>query len=145
MAFKDFFTKQIVPGFFVTVTCITFAMAVLGTAYGPDVRLSYGILFSPFIYGSAATATQLINYSAKELTIKQALIRKVFQVLALEIVVMGIAYGAGALTGTGVTVALALAILLIYGTVTLIMWISDKRSSDAVNRALLILQKERSE
>jgi hypothetical protein len=145
MSFKDFMMKQIIPGFFVTVTCITFAMAVLGTVYGPDVRLSYGILFSPFIYGLAATATQLVNYSAKELTVKQALARKGFHALALEIVIMHIAYGAGALTGTGVTAALALAILLIYGAVTLIMWISDRRSSEAVNRALSELQKERPE
>ena len=141
MKFKDYVKTSILPTYFVTVVCIALAMAVVGSIFEPDVRLGYGVLFSPFLYGLLAAVIQLVGYSKKELTPKQALGRKVIHVLLLEVGIMAFLHFAGALSGPGVTIALAVAILVIYFAVTLITGLNDRRASQAVNLALKELQK----
>lgn len=141
MEFKTFFKTQIAPGFFISVACISLAMGVIGTAFLPDVSLGYGILFSPLIYGLMGAVLQLVNYSKKELTLRQIILRKVLHVLLLEIGIAAILYAGKAFTGIEITIALLLSILVIYFAVTLVMWINDKRISETVNAALKELQK----
>lgn len=141
MNFKTYLQKQILPSFSITVTCITFGMAVLGTIFQPQARFSYGVLFSPFLFGLVAAALQLVGYSRKELTLRGALARKVVYVVLLEAAVLGILYGSGGLTSPELTLSLAVMILVIYFAVTLVMWLNDSRTSRDVNAALKELQR----
>jgi hypothetical protein len=154
MEFKKFIRDEVVPSFFISTTCITLLMAFMGTLALPQARFGYEVLFSPFVYGLASSSVVLINYSKKELTPRQALLRKILHVISLEIVIMSILYAVGSFTEVGIAAetgefafglaaAMAVFILVIYAAVTYVMWLLDKRSCDAVNRALKRLQEIR--
>lgn len=145
MSFKQFFQKSIVPSFFVTVTCITLVMAVVGTVFEPDVQLGYGVLFSPFVYGVVAALIQMVSYSKNELTVKQAVVRKVAHFVLLEAGILLVLYWAKALTSAGITIALAFSIFVVYVAVTAVLWLNDKRTTETMNKALKELQKQHGE
>lgn len=140
MSFKDYCKNEILPSFFISVTCIALAMGIIGTIFEPKATFGYGILFSPILYGLIAALIQLVGYSKKELTPRQAAVRKIFHVVLLEAGILSILYLGGALTSAAISIALVLSILLIYGAVTLVLWAHDKQTSEAVNRALKVLQ-----
>ena len=45
MDFKTFFVKKIVLGFFISFTCISIAMLVVGLIYEPDATFGYDLFF----------------------------------------------------------------------------------------------------
>lgn len=145
MKFREFVQKELIPNYFVSVSCIALAMGVIGTLFEPDAKLGYGVLFSPFIYGLIAALIQLVSYSRKSLTPRQAITRQILHFILLEAGIMGVLYWLGALTSTGVTIALALSIPVIYAAVTAVMWMNDRRTTEAVNRALKELQQRNAE
>lgn len=100
----------------------------------------HGILFSPILYGFIAVLIQLVGYSKKELTARQAAVRKIIHVFLLEAGFLSILYLGGALKNAAITLALGITVLLIYGAVTLVLWAQDQQTSEVVNRALKVLQ-----
>lgn len=142
MKFKVYFLHTMLPSFFASVTCISLVMAVLGSIFEPDVRMGYVGLLWPILYGLLAALIQLVNFSRHELTVRQALVRKALTLVLLEAAIIGVLYWGGALTSTAVTISLALSIIIVYGAVSVVLWIGDRRTADQVNRALGELQKK---
>lgn len=141
MRFKDFILQSVLPSFFAAVTCITFVMAVIGSIFEPDAQVGYFGLFWPLMYGLLAAVIQLVNYSRRELTARQALVRKVLHFILLESAIMGVLYWGGAFTSMAVTISLALSIMVVYAAVSALLWRNDKRTADRVNQALGALQQ----
>ena len=141
MGFKSFFYKNIVMGFFVAVTCICAAMAILGMFFEPDTRFGYQGFLSPLIFGAATTLPTLINYSKYELSVRQAFIRKLIQMVLIEIIVLLVVYSSGTLTRVSLAIYLALSTLIIFAVVHLVLWVNEKKTAKAFNKALLEMQK----
>lgn len=140
MDFKTFFIKKIMMSFFVSVTCICAAMALVGMIFETDTRLGYEAFLSPLIFGAIANLPLLVKYSKKELSLKQTAIRNIIHFILLEATILFTLYLIGALKSISVTVSLAISILMIYITVNLVLWVNDKRTAREFNNALKILQ-----
>ncbi len=140
MDFKTFFVKKIMISFYITVTFIVLAMAILGLVFEPDTRMGYEAFFSPLIFGAIATFPNLLTYSKEELSVRQALVRKIIHFFLLEILILTSLYFSNMLTSVSITVSLALTILIIYTAVSTIMWINDKKTALEFNHALRIYQ-----
>ncbi len=140
MDFKTFFIKKIMISFYITVTFIVLAMAILGLVFEPDTRMGYEAFFSPLIFGTIATFPNLLTYSKEELSVRQALVRKIIHFFLLEILILTSLYFSNMLTSVSIIVSLALAILIIYAAVSTIMWIHDKKTAFEFNNALRIYQ-----
>jgi len=142
MDYKTFLVKKVMMSFFVSVTCITVAMAVVGMTFEPTARFGYDAFLSPLIFGALATLPMLVKYSKKELSIKQTMVRGVIHLLLLEAVLLTSLYLLGLLTSLFLAVTLAAAILVIDVTVNLVLWIQDTRTAKEFNGALRKLQND---
>lgn len=141
MDFKTFFYRKILMGFFVATTCIGAAMAVLGLLFEPDTRFGYQGLLSPIIFGALTMLPTLVTYSKHELSLKGVLIRRLLELILIEIIVFLMVNTSGSLEKTSLAVSLALSVFLIYITVNLVLWVSDIKTAKAFNKALLEMQK----
>lgn len=142
MDFKTFFTKKILMSFFISTTCITAVIAILGMLFEPDKYFGYSAYFSPLIFGALATLPQLITYSKKELTLKQTIVRKLIFLLLLELLVVFTLYSAGTLTSASIVIALVLSVLIIFLTVHLVIWVNDSTTAREFNKSLKVLQSK---
>ncbi len=145
MDFKTFFVKRIMMSFFVSVACISLAMAFLGMLFEPDTRFGYEALLYPIIFGAVASLPLLATYSKKELSLKQTAFREVLHFIILEAVVLSILYFGGALTDLSMTVSIGVSIFVIDLAVHLVLWVNDKKTAKLFNNALKKLQSGESD
>lgn len=142
MDFKTFLIKRVMFSFFVSVTLISVAMALVGMIFEPSASLGYELLLSPIIFGFIASFPLLVKYSKHELSLSQALIRNVIHFLVLETTILLTLYSMGILTNFSIAVSLGLSILIIDLTVNAVMWMSDRRTAVELNTALRKMQGE---
>lgn len=142
MDFRTFFVKKVMMSFFISVTCICTAMALVGMVFEPDARFGYEAFLSPLIFGAVASIPSLVQYSKKDLSLRQTAIRNVLHFLLLEAVILSILYFLGLLTSVSMAVSLGISIFVIDLTVNLVMWINDKRTAKEFNYALKKLQDD---
>ncbi len=139
MSLKAFLKKCLLEYFIIT-TCVTAAIAVLGLALDPDARFGYEGFISPLIFGFISIIPSFITYSRKELSFRQALVRKVFQVIVLEAVLTGFGFWAGLLHVLADTAFFIIAVFIVYLMVNLISWKLDKKEAVQINKTLRSLQ-----
>ncbi len=142
MDFKTFYVKKIMMSFFVSVTCICAVMALIGMVFETDTRFGYEAFLSPLIFGAVATLPSLVQYSKKELSLRQTAVRNVIHFIMLEAVILSVLYFGGMLTSISMAVSLGISIFVIDLTVNLVLWINDKRTAKEFNSALRILQDD---
>lgn len=142
MDFKTFFLKKIMMSFFISVACICAAMAVIGMKVEPDTRFGYEAFLSPLIFGAVATLPSFVQYSKKDLSLRQTAIRNVIHFILLEVVILSVLYGGGILTDKMMAFSLGVSILVIDLTVNLVLWVNDKKTAKEFNDALKKLQND---
>lgn len=142
MNFKKFFIQNIMMSFFVTVTLITFIMAIVGIIYEPDALFGYEAFLSPLLFGGVASVVSMVKYSKYELSLKQALLRNFIQLMLIEVLTLLILYFGGMLKSISITASLGLSILIVYITASLVLWINDKRMANDLNQGLKRLQAD---
>lgn len=140
MDFKTFFVKKVMMSFYVTVTLITLAMAVIGLVFEKDTRFGYEAFFSPLIFGAISSLPLLIKYSRTELSFRQTLVREGLHFILLELLILTVLYQSGILTDVSMGVTLGVSILIINITVHLVLFINDRKTADEFNKALLSYQ-----
>lgn len=142
MTFKEFFIKNIMTGFFISVTFICLGIAAVGSIFEPAERIPYNGFVSPIIFGLAATLPTLIMYSKRELSVKELIFRKLLHLLLLEITINGMLFITGALKTVSVAVSLVLTILIIDLAVNAVMYLSDLRNAERINRSIKEMQSK---
>ncbi len=145
MDYTTFLVKKVMMSFFVSVTCITVAIAVVGMAFEPNALFGYDAFLSPLIFGALASLPILVKYSSKELSVRQTIIRALMHLILLEATILSTLRFAGILTSISMAVALGTSILVIDMTVSLVLWIQDTRTAKQFNEALQKMQRTFSE
>ena len=130
--------------YFMLVTMILGVMMVLGTHFMPDVRFGYEAFGTPLQYAAWGTLPNIVMYAKKELTLKQFLIRKMIQLLLVEIIVINVAIPAQIVEARNieVVVALAVGILVVYIFTHLIEWFQNYTMAKRMTEELLAFQKK---
>lgn len=139
MSFKAFL-KRCLMEYFVITTCVTAAIAILGQVLDPTARFGYEAYFSPLIFGLVGLVPSFLTYSRKELSFKQALVRKALHFIVLEATLVAFGFGAGVLHAFFDASLFALAVFIVYLTVNLISWQFDKKEAVEINKTLKALQ-----
>lgn len=85
--------KRVISNYFMIVTLINIAMYVLGSIFRPDQQFSYEVMLAPLVYGALSLLPVGIMYSKKELSVKQLYLRKVLQLLCIELILYLAGYG----------------------------------------------------
>ncbi len=128
--------------YFIITTCITAATAVLGLALEPSAKFGYEAFFSPLILGLVSLVPSLVTYSRKELSLRQALIRKPLHLITLETTLIVFGFWGGVLHGSADAASFAFAVVVVYLLVNIISWELDRRDAVEINKTLKSLQDE---
>ena len=130
--------------YFMLVTMILGVMAVLGVYFMPQATFGYEAFFNPLIYAAWGTLPNLIMYAKKELTVKQFLIRKVIQLVLVEIIVILVAIPMEVMEAgkIEVVVSLAVSICIVYILTHLIEWFQNYTMAKKMTEELLNFQQK---
>lgn len=134
------FLKRCLMEYFIITTCVTAAMAILGLTLDPNTKFGYEGFFSPLVFGFISLAPSLVTYSRKELSFRQALIRKVLHFIVLEVVLIIFGFLAGLLHAFSDASLFALTVFIVYLVVNLTSWQFAKKEADEINKTLKLLQ-----
>jgi len=134
------FLKRCLMEYFIITTCITAAIAILGQALDPTARFGYEGYLSPLIFGFLSLVPSFVTYSRRELSFRQALVRKVFHVITLEAMLIVFGFWTGILHNPAEASFFGLAVFIVYIAVNLISWLLDKKEASELNRTLKSLQ-----
>lgn len=140
MSFKEFI-KRILMNYFIIVTGITMATAILGTIYDTSNKFGYEAFYSPIIIGIVAILPSFVLYSKTELSFHNMIFRRILHFIVVEIALIGFGTIVGLLQSINVTLSFAFSVLLIYLFVNLIMWIIDSKTANELNAGLKNIQK----
>lgn len=141
------FLKNIVYTYFIIVTLVVVATYVLGILFRPDQTFGYEAFLSPLIYGFFGILPTIVMYSKKELSIKQLIVRKILQLVILEVILMIVAfYDAGAFASNpGLLIGFGLSVLIIFVMTHIISFVLDCAQAKELNKSLLLFQEEEKE
>ena len=142
MDFKTFLIKRVMMSFFISVTLITLAMAIVGLIFEPQMTFGYEAFLSPRIFGAIASFPMLVFFSNKEQSMKEILLRSLIHFLLLEFLILSNLYILGILTSPSMALSLALTIFIINLAVHLVSYVHDRRVAEEFNSALRLLQEK---
>ncbi|HMM30484.1 MAG TPA: DUF3021 family protein [Clostridia bacterium] len=129
--------------YFIITTCVTAAIGILGLSLDPTAKLGYEAYFSPLIFGLVSLVPSFITYSRKELSFRQALVRKALHVIVLEVMLLAFGFWAGILHGATDASFFGVTVFLVYLAVNFISWQIDKKDASEINKTLKLLQGRR--
>ena len=137
------FIIDVIRTYFTVVTLINVIMWVVGTQVAPDYLFGYEAFKVPLIYGAVGVFPNIIMYSRRELSVKEIWIRKLLQLIAIEVCVLYAAFGnADAIfQKTEVVVKVAIGIVIIYVISTVIDGMQDYLSAKKMTEELMKFQR----
>lgn len=135
--------NDIVYTYFMLVTMILGVMMVLGMHFLPEERFGYEAFGAPLIYAAYGTLPNIVMYSKKEFTLKQFLIRKMIQLVLVEVIVITVAIPDEIMDAekAKVVVCLAISILVVYILTHLIEWFQNCAVAKKMTEELLTFQR----
>lgn len=137
--------SELIRVFFITTTLITIGSGVVGMIYFKDVTIGYDAFLSPPLFGFLTSLLSIVNYSKKEMSISEAVIRKGIHLLLIEGMILGLNYSVNGSLTPYFYLTLAVAIMLIFVSVHVIIYLSDQKMSTDFNRELEIFQSKMAE
>ena len=129
--------------YFMLVTMILGIMMVLGMNFMPEVRFGYEAFRAPLIYAFYGTLPNIVMYAKKELTVKQFLIRKIVQLVLVEIIVITVAIPVEIMVEGNIklVISLAISILVVYILTHSIEWFQNYTMAKKMTEELLTFQE----
>lgn len=139
--------KNIAGSFFISVTLINLAILILGKILRPEQQFGYEVFAYPLIYGVIGIIPALFVRSDKELTVKQAIIKEIAQMIMTVVAIVVFIFVGQPLTRDILITAsaVALSIVIIYCLVVLIGWLMDLRTARDMTEDLKRFQEESTE
>lgn len=129
--------------YFMLVTMISGIMMVLGKRFIPDAQFGYEAFGKPLIYAAYGTLPNVVMYGKKEFTMKQLLIRKMIQLILVEVIVINVAIPAEMIEVGKIEVvaSLAISIFVVFVLTHLIAWFQNYMVAKKMTEELLAFQK----
>lgn len=136
--------RDMISTYFMLTTMILVVMTMLGTCFMPEVRFGYEQFEAPLIYAAWGTLPSIVLYAKKELTMKQMLVRKIIQLILIEVIVLIVALPAEIFEGgnSALVISLIACVFIIYILTHAIDWYQDSVTAKKMTEELLIFQKK---
>ena len=136
--------RDMVNTYFMLATMILAAMAVLGTYFMPEVTFGYEQFETPLIYAAWGTLPNIVLYSKSELSMKQMLLRKIIQLVLVEVIVVLVALPAEVFEGgnNALVISLVACVFVIYVLTHAIAWYQDSITAKKMTEELMVFQKK---
>ena len=138
--------KKCMTDFLMIQAGISLAIGVIGCIKTPALGVTHYSFFMPFVYAFFCIIPSFIIYTAKELSIKQMLVRKIIQLLLIEFIVMSVSYIIGTLNNAFICIAIILTVIVVYIFVNVLEYLFCKSEADAMTKKIQhIKEKEQNE
>ena len=135
--------KKLAEVFLICHFLISIAIGMCGMILGPDTKLGYADMFVPTLMAFLCTLPTLLTIQPEKLTIKQIVLRKILQILIVEVIVLSMVhFGFHGINSIGGAFTVAVFVLLVFAGVSLIDWAKGSIEAEDLNRRLAQLQKE---
>ena len=137
MELRRFIVNKLIL-FFMLSTLIAVTVALIGSAFDPEGKLSYGAYLVPIEYAALCMLPTLVTYSKRELSPKALLIRKAIMLILLEAVMMVVVFTSNIIDHDRIEVVLIIAgsVLVIFVLANLFIWLKDSAEAKKLNRDL---------
>jgi hypothetical protein len=135
------FIKKNLRDYFIIVTGINVAMAILGLNFEANKTIGYEAFFSPLIIGAIAVLPSVVMYSTKELSLRQMLLRRGVHLAVLELTLTVFGFLAGFFADITLLLPFIVTVLLVYVFTLVFRWILDNRTAKEINKGLRRLQE----
>ncbi|WP_099469617.1 hypothetical protein [Konateibacter massiliensis] len=136
--------KEILMSYFVVVTLINVAMAVLGLLYDSSKTFGYEAFFMPLLYGLLGILPSLISYSRKELSTKKVVVRKILQFFLLELLLILFIVLNG-VRSLEIILPFGVAVFVVSLLAEVFLWFLDYEKAKNLNHMLEEYQKDKGE
>jgi hypothetical protein len=140
MKFSEYL-KRIFVIYFIVVTCITAVTGITGLIFFPEARFGYEAFFSPLVCGLVSMIPSLLLYSKKELTFRQALVRKVLHYVLIILLLLLLNSLANSWNWS-FFLPLLVSIIIVCILVELILWIIDYKRAEELGQYLRVYQNK---
>ena len=136
--------RDMINTYFMLTTMILAVMTVLGTYFMPETTFGYEQFEAPLIYAAWGTLPNIVMYAKKELTMKQMLLRKMIQLILVEVIVLAVALPTEIMEhgNKALVISLVICIFVIYVLTHVIEWYQDSVTAKRMTEELLIFQKK---
>ena len=130
--------------YFMLVTMIAGVMAVLGMRFVPDASFGYEAFVTPLEYAVYGTLPNVVMYARQELTRKQFMVRKMMQLVLIEVIVIAVALPARIWEEKNMEliVSLGISIFAVFILTHLIEWFQNYTSAKQMTEELLIFRQK---
>ena len=142
MSLKEILYRSLMI-YFILVTCITAGIAILGSSLDPDASFGYSAFVSPFIFAALGVIPNLLMYSAKELSDRQIILRKIIQLAVIEAEVVGVCIISPVIhtEQSEVIIGVMISVLVIYILVHLVMIMNNYFAARQLTKELMQFQQ----
>ena len=119
-------------------------MLILGAALRPDQSFGYEVFVYPVLYGLIGAIPPLLINVDKELSVRQVIVRKIFQMILIIALLIAFIFGGSPLNRETVfaAVCVSLSIVIIYIAVNVISWFLDLKTAEKMNADLVRFQEK---
>jgi hypothetical protein len=130
--------------FFIVVTLINAAMLVLGAILRPDQQFGYEAFAYPIIYGFITSIPGLFMGTSKEMSVAQAVIREIIQLMLIIVALLVIMFGGNIANKDNIipAISVTVSVIIVFILVNLISWGLDKRTAEKMTADLEAYQRK---
>ncbi|MCM1506641.1 MAG: hypothetical protein NC177_05840 [Ruminococcus flavefaciens] len=142
MSIKEILYRSLMI-YFILVTCITAGIMILGMLFDPDAKFGYSAFISPFIFAGLGVIPNLFMYSSEELSDRQIIIRKIIQLVVIEVEVVGVCIISPIIhtENPEVIIGVAISVLVIFIIANFISIMNSYFSAKQLTKELMQFQK----
>ncbi len=126
--------------FFISTVLINVAMYVTGSLLAPGQKFGYEVMIYPLIYGFLACIPSFIMYTDKELSVRQALIHKIIQLIIIVAIIEAMVFRGNISGYAKQAAAVAGSVVVIYLGVMLIRYKMDQKTAQEMTDQLKAFQ-----
>lgn len=138
------FVRSILNSYFTLVTLISIFMLIFGMHFYPNMSFGYAAYAFPLIYAACGILPEVVMYSGRELSVVEFVIRKVIQLVLVEVLMLFAVFGGKELSSEakGVVVVTGIGILVIFIVAHIVDWIQKCLSARKMTEDLIKLQQK---
>ena len=137
------FVLDCIRTFFTVVVLINVVMFLLSLYFMPEAQFGYEAFAVPLIYGFVGTLPNVVMYSRRELKIGELIVRKVIQIILIEVLVLFVAFydTAEQMIEQEIITSTAVSIFVIYVLATLFDWLQNYLAAKQITEELQRFQE----
>lgn len=133
--------------YFILVTLISILLMALGLMFDSDRVFGYEVFLSPLIYAAIGVIHCFFINTEKELSMKMLIIRRAVVLLAIEAMILTLAYSADSIPTErkGVVAGIAIGIVVVFILSSVIEYVFELAGARELNEALSVYQNSESD